>query len=137
MKLTNEALGHALLRIGLGLDFLAHGLARIGGLSAFAESMKGMFAKSGLPEPLVVITAYAIPPVELVVGVGILLGWFLRPALVIAGAEMWVLLFGTNLVQKWDIAGIQLIYLFLLALLTASLRYDALSIDGFRRRQSR
>ena len=45
MKLTNEALGHALLRIGLGLDFLAHGLARIGGLSAFAESMKGMFAK--------------------------------------------------------------------------------------------
>ena len=30
MKLTNEVLGHALLRIGLGLDFLAHWLARIG-----------------------------------------------------------------------------------------------------------
>jgi thiosulfate dehydrogenase (quinone) large subunit len=134
MKLTNEVLGHALLRIGLGLDFLAHGLARVGGLSAFAESMKAMFAKSGLPEPLVVITAYAIPPVELVVGLGILLGWFLRPALVIAGVEMWVLLFGTCLIQKFDIAGLQLIYLFLLALLTASLRYDALSIDGFRRR---
>jgi thiosulfate dehydrogenase [quinone] large subunit len=134
MKLTNEILGHALLRIGLGLDFLAHGLARIAGLSAFAESTKGMFAKSGLAEPLVVITAYAIPPVELAVGVGILLGWFLRPALVIASVEMWVLLFGTSLIQKWDIAGVQLIYLFLLALLTASLRYDALSIDGFRRR---
>jgi maltose/maltodextrin transport system substrate-binding protein len=33
MKLKNEVLGHALLRIGLGLDFLAHGLPRIGGLS--------------------------------------------------------------------------------------------------------
>ena len=96
--------------------------------------MKGMFAKSGLAEPLVVITAYAIPPVELAVGVGILLGWFLRPALVIASVEMWVLLFGTSLIQKWDIAGVHLIYLFLLALLTASLRYDALSIDGFQRR---
>jgi thiosulfate dehydrogenase (quinone) large subunit len=134
MKLTNEALGHALLRIGLGLDFLGHGLARVGGLSAFAESMKGMFAKSGLPEPLVVITAYAIPPVELVVGVGMLLGWFLRPALVIASLEMWVVVFGTCLMLSFDIAGIQLVYLFVLALLTASLRYDALSIDGFRRR---
>jgi thiosulfate dehydrogenase (quinone) large subunit len=134
MKLTNESLGHALLRIGLGLDFLAHGLARIGGLPAFAESMKGMFAKNFLPEPLVVLTAYAIPPVELIVGIGIVLGWFLRPALVIAGVEMWVLLFGTCLIQKWDIAGIELIYLFLLTLLTASLRYDGFSIDALRRR---
>lgn len=134
MKLTNEVLAHALLRVGLGLDFLAHGLARIGGLSAFAESMKGMFAQSGPPEPLAVITACAIPPVELIVGVGILLGLFLRPALVIAGIEMWVLLFGSCLIQKCDIAGIQLIYLSLLAVLTASLRYDGLSIDGFRRR---
>jgi hypothetical protein len=61
MKLTNEVLGHASLRVGLRLNFRAHGLARIGDLSAFAESMKGMFAKSGLPESLVMITAYAIP----------------------------------------------------------------------------
>jgi uncharacterized membrane protein YphA (DoxX/SURF4 family) len=41
MKLTHEVLGYALLRIGLGLAFIAHGLARIGALSAFAESMQG------------------------------------------------------------------------------------------------
>jgi thiosulfate dehydrogenase (quinone) large subunit len=131
MKLTNESLGHALLRIGLGLDFVGHGLARIGALPAFAESMKGMFAKSWLPERLVVITSYAIPPVELIAGIGIVLGLFLRPALVIAGVEMWFLLLGSTLIQKWDYAGIQLIYLLLLALLTASLRYDRLSIDAW------
>jgi thiosulfate dehydrogenase (quinone) large subunit len=136
MKLTNEVLGHALLRIGLGLAFIAHGLARIGILSAFAESMKGMFAKRMLPEVLVVITAYATPPVELIVGIALLLGLFLRPALVIAGIEMWVLMFGSILIQKFDIALIQLVYLTLLALLTATLRYDRLSIDGWRHRAS-
>jgi thiosulfate dehydrogenase [quinone] large subunit len=136
MKLTNEVLGHALLRIGLGLAFIAHGLTRIGTLSAFAESMKGMFAKSMLPEVLVVITAYATPPVELIVGIALLLGWFLRPALVIAGIEMWVLMFGSILIQKFDIALIQLVYLTVLALLTATLRYDRLSIDGWRHRAS-
>ena len=134
MKLTNESLGYVLLRIGVGLDFLAHGLARIGGLPAFAESMKEMFGKSWLPEALVVISAYAIPPVELIVGIGIGLGLFLRPALLIAGVEMWVLLFGTCLIQKWDIAGLQLIYLLLLALLTSALRYDRFSIDVSHRR---
>lgn len=134
VKLANESLGYVLLRIGVELDFLAHGLARIGGLPAFAESMKEMFAKSWLPEPLVVISAYAIPPVELIVGIGIGLGLFLRPALLIAGVEMWVLLFGTCLIQKWVIAGLQLIYLLLLALLTAARRYDRLSIDAFHRR---
>jgi|HubBroStandDraft_6_1064221.scaffolds.fasta_scaffold215445_2 thiosulfate dehydrogenase [quinone] large subunit len=136
MKLTNEVLGHALLRIGLGLAFIAHGLARIGALLAFAESMKAMFASSGLPEMLVVITAYAIPPVELIVGVPLFLGLFSRPALVVAGIEMWVLTFGSILIQKFDIALIQLVYLTLLALLTATLRYDRLSIDGWRHRAS-
>jgi hypothetical protein len=66
MKLTNEVLAHALLRMGLGLAFMAHGLSRIGILSAFAESVKGMFAKTGLPEMFVVTTAYAVPPVEFI-----------------------------------------------------------------------
>ena len=89
-----------------------------------------------LPEVLVVITAYATPPVELIVGIALLLGLFLRPALVIAGIEMWVLMFGSILIQKFDIALIQLVYLTVLALLTATLRYDWLSIDSWRHRAS-
>jgi thiosulfate dehydrogenase (quinone) large subunit len=134
-NLTNEVLGHALLRMGLGLAFMAHGLSRIWILSAFAESVTGMFAKTGLPEILVVPIAYAVPPVEFIVGVGLLLGLFLRPALVIACLDMWALMFGSILIQKFDIALIQLVYLTVLALLTATLRYDRLSIDGLRRRK--
>jgi len=135
MKISNESIAHALLRIGLGLDFVGHGLARIGQLPAFAQSMTGMFAKSFLPPPIVGASAYAIPPVELVVGIAILLGLFLRPALILAGIEMWVLLFGTCLIQQWDIAGIQLIYLLLLSLLLATLQNDGLSIDAMRARK--
>ena len=38
---------------------------------------------------MVAAAAYAIPPVELVLGVGIVLGLFLRPALIVAGIEIW------------------------------------------------
>jgi thiosulfate dehydrogenase [quinone] large subunit len=134
MKISNESIGHALLRVGLGLDFLAHGLSRIGQLPGFAETMKGMFAKSFLPEPLVVVTAYAIPPVELVVGLGIVLGLLLRPALIAGGIEMWILLFGSCLIQQWDMAAFQLIYLLLLSLLLATLQHDRLSIGAIRTR---
>jgi thiosulfate dehydrogenase (quinone) large subunit len=135
MKISNESIAHALLRIGLGLDFVGHGLARIGQLPAFAQSMTAMFAKSFLPPPIVAASAYAIPPVELIVGIGILLGLFLRPTLIVAGVEMWILLFGTCLIQQWDIAGIQLIYLLLLALLLATLKHDRLSVDAMRARE--
>jgi uncharacterized membrane protein YphA (DoxX/SURF4 family) len=50
MKISNASIAHALLRIGLGLDFVGHGLARIGQLPAFAQSMTAMFAKSFLPQ---------------------------------------------------------------------------------------
>ena len=79
MKISNESIAHAILRIGLGLDFVGHGLARIGQLPAFAQSMSSMFAKSLLPPPIVVAMAYAIPPVELIAGIGIVLGILLRP----------------------------------------------------------
>jgi thiosulfate dehydrogenase (quinone) large subunit len=134
MKISNESIGHALLRVGLGLDFLAHGLSRIGQLPGFAETMKGMFAKSFLREPLVLVTAYAIPPVELVVGLGIVLGLLLRPALIAGGIEMWILLFGSCLIQQWDMAAFQLIYLLLLSLLLATLQHDRLSIGAIRTR---
>jgi thiosulfate dehydrogenase [quinone] large subunit len=135
MKISNESIAHAILRIGLGLDFVGHGLARIGQLPAFAQSMSRMFAKSLLPPPIVVAMAYAIPPVELIAGIGIVLGILLRPALVVAGVEMWVLLLGTCLIQRWDIAGIQLIYLLILSVLLATLQHDRLSIDAMRVRR--
>jgi thiosulfate dehydrogenase [quinone] large subunit len=135
MKISNESIAHAVLRIGLGLNFVGHGLARIGQLPAFAQSMIGMFAKSFLPAPMVAATAYAIPPVELVLGVCIVLGLFLRPALIVAGIEIWVLLFGSCLIQQWDIAGLQLIYLLLLSLLIATLQHDRLSIGAMRGRK--
>ena len=50
----------------------------------------------------------------------------------VAGVEMWVLLFGTCLIQQWNAAGIQLIYLLLVSLLIATLQHDRLLIDVAR-----
>ena len=55
MKTTSQAkssdieIAHALARLALGLNILAHGLARIGNIPGFAASIEKMFAATWLP----------------------------------------------------------------------------------------
>jgi thiosulfate dehydrogenase (quinone) large subunit len=119
---------YLLLRVFTGLDFFCHGFARIftgTHLAGFAQGMAKGMATSPLPPSLTIATGYAIPPIELLIGLMLLLGLFTRFALTLAFLLMLVLVFGVGMKQDWTAASQQLIYaLVLFVLLFARQRYD-------------
>jgi thiosulfate dehydrogenase (quinone) large subunit len=129
------ALAHALARLGMGVAFLGHGLARIGDIQGFSDSLIKTFAQSPLPEPLVVGFAHIIPALELVFGIVLILGWYLRPALIAILLYMCVLELGATLIQNWTVASEQLIYIAFLATLLATANWNRFSMDGVSRRK--
>jgi thiosulfate dehydrogenase [quinone] large subunit len=111
---------YLLLRLLTGMDFFLHGFSRIftgTHLSGFAHGMVKSMAAAPLPASLTLATGYVIPCVELVIGALLLLGLFTRFALMLALLLMLVLMFGIGLKQDWAVAGQQLLYGLVLALL--------------------
>jgi thiosulfate dehydrogenase [quinone] large subunit len=127
-------IAHGLARLALGLNILGHGLSRIGNIPGFAVGLEKMFAATQLPSFAVTVTAYTIPPVELIVGALLVLGFLLRPALIVGALLLCQLTFGAALTQQWDIAGIQLIYVGIYGALLATAGFDRYSTDQLLRR---
>ncbi len=130
----DAALAHALLRVGLGVNLFTHGIVRLPALTSFAAHVQSTMTKIWLPLPLVTAAGYAIPFVEIVTGALLLLGLFLRPALVLGFLLLIVLMLGICLAQNWTVAAEQLIYMAVLAALLATARFDRYSLDGWRSR---
>jgi thiosulfate dehydrogenase [quinone] large subunit len=119
---------YVFFRLLTGLDFFGHGFARIftgSHLSGFAQGMVKSMVSTPLPSSLTLVSGYAIPCVELLIGVLLLLGLFTRYTLILAFLLMFVLMFGITLKQDWNIAMQQLMYgVVLFLLLFARERYD-------------
>jgi thiosulfate dehydrogenase (quinone) large subunit len=116
----DQKAAYLLLRLIAGMDFFGHGFARIfmgTHLAGFAHGMVGDMAKSPLPSPLVLTTGYVVPCVELIIGILLLTGLATRFALVLAMLLMLVLMFGITMKQDWNVAGQQLLYGLVLAVL--------------------
>ena len=125
---TEQRHAYLLLRLLTGLDFFGHGFARIftgSHLSGFAQGMVKSMSTSPLPPSLTLVSGYAIPCVELLVGILLLLGLFTRFALTLAFLLMFVLMFGVTMKQDWNAAGQQMLYGLILAILLFTRdRYD-------------
>ena len=116
----DQKIAYLLLRLIAGMDFFRHGFARIftgTHLGGFAHWMVGDMAKSPLPAPLVLATGYVVPCLELLIGVLLLAGLATRFALVLAMLLMLALMFGITMKQDWNVAGQQLLYGLVLAVL--------------------
>jgi thiosulfate dehydrogenase [quinone] large subunit len=116
----DQRLAYLLLRLITGLDFFGHGFARIftgTHLSGFAHWMVGDMAKSPLPPSLVLATGYIVPCIELLIGILLLLGIATRYVLILAMLLIFVLMFGITMKQDWNVAGQQLLYGLVLAVL--------------------
>jgi thiosulfate dehydrogenase [quinone] large subunit len=116
----DQRAAYLLLRVITGMDFFGHGFARIftgTHLGGFAHWMVGDMAKSPLPASLVLATGYVVPCVELVIGVLLLTGVATRHALIVAMLLVLVLMFGITMKQDWNVAGQQLLYGLVLAVL--------------------
>jgi len=119
-----------LLRFGLGIDMLLHGVVRIPNLAAFVEHGTSSFKGSFLPDALVTPFLHVLPFIEAIIGLLILVGGKAgRLGFIAGGFLMGVLLFGTASHQAWDLASQQIIYLlaFAIALMFHDKEYNRLS----------
>src|SRR4051794_431787 len=111
MRITDRSLAYALFRISLGVNFAGHGLIRIhNGAAAFAQTTAEHLAKSPIPRSLTYSVGYAIPFIEAILGLTLILGVFTRISLACGAVFMMLLTIGVSANQQWDIAGQQLLY---------------------------
>lgn len=129
------ALGHAILRFLLGVNFFSHGLVRLAGdWTGFVTGVEKAFAEVILmPGTLVTAFAWFIAPFELVIGAMLILGWFQRESLVAGGLFLGALIFGTSMRQDWATVGLQMIYALCFYVLLLRLGDDRYSLDARRR----
>jgi thiosulfate dehydrogenase (quinone) large subunit len=111
-SVTASQLAQLVMRIGLGINMLMHGLVRLPKLSAFVDKMATGFAGTVLPDILTRAFLYGLPFVELASGILILLGGSLSKwGYFLGGLTIGALLFGTTLKEDWATAGSQLVYI--------------------------
>ena len=131
----DAALAHGLARVALGLNIAIHGYSRLPNLVGFANGMVKQFAATFLPSPLVYITGLSIAICEAVIGTLLVIGLVLRPALVGGALLMLLLIFGSTLIQQWEIVSVQMITVAFYVGLLATVRHDRFSLDGLRQRK--
>jgi len=132
-----KALGYAALRLAIGMSMLIHGIARFPRISAFSSQTVKMFADSPLPAQAVNAFARVTPFVEFAIGLSVFLGLATCWGLTCGGLWMVVLIFGSALIEKYDIVGVQLIYSLIFFHLLLHLEHNALSVDALIRRRGR
>ena len=135
LKQKDIAIAYLLLRVLIGVNYLNHGLTRIGNVPGFVEETVKQLANSYFPEFLVRINSYLVPPVELSVGVLITLGLATRSALIATSVLMIILMMGVTSVQNWNAAGSMLSYGIVLFILLALSSFNIYSLDFWMRKR--
>jgi thiosulfate dehydrogenase [quinone] large subunit len=101
-----------ILRIGLGINMLMHGLVRIPNLNGFVTKASGGFANTPMPPALVSGFLHVLPFIEALIGLLILIGGKAgRIGYIAGGLLITLLIFGTDLHQDWATTSQQMIYL--------------------------
>jgi thiosulfate dehydrogenase [quinone] large subunit len=122
---TNLQIGYFFFRVLVGVNLFFHGFMRVlTGVSAWEIPQAATFTDTFLPMPLVHLSLYSIPYIEVALGALIILGLFTRWALIGGLTLMLMLLFGHLVRQNWSgahtIMHYGLYYWILLALLGQS-----------------
>lgn len=131
-----RARAYLLLRVTLGVNIAVHGIMRLRDLDAFAEGLTQRFSQSPLPDVLVYAFGTALPPIELAVGLAILLGLHSELALLVGASLMAVLTLGAGLIQDYSAMGTQLIYAVGYFVLLWAIPHNQYALDAYRRRRT-
>lgn len=134
-KFSAPVVGYTMLRLAIGMSMLIHGLGRLPKYSAFVQATVQQFAHSPLPVAAVTALARMIPPVETVIGLLVFLGFLTWLGLAAGGLWMVPLIFGSTLIENYDIVAIQLLYSLIFCYLLQHLHQNELSIDSLIRRR--
>lgn len=117
MKLDNKTLAVSLFRLSFGIIFLFHGIVRLPNLSKFVTGMQNTFQDTLLPAILVTPFAYAIPFVEVGIGVLFLLNKYTRENIIATFILLNILTIGSSILQDWQSVAVKLTYFGFLFLL--------------------
>jgi thiosulfate dehydrogenase [quinone] large subunit len=132
---TDRALAYLILRLGLGLSVMLHGMVRLSIYSQFINDTVKQFSHTFLPPASVRLLAYTLPFFESAIGFLVLLGAATRYTLFLGALFMMPLLFGMNILQQWAIVEIQLMYVLIYFLLLFFREWNDYSVDGWMRRR--
>ena len=125
---------YTLLRLSLGVNLLGHGVFRIlSGVSIFAATTAEHMSKSPLPLGFVLGFAYVIPWIELLLGLGLIVGLLTRVALILGAIFIMALTVGVTSNQQWDVAGQQLLYSLIFIVLLFGVEWNLWSLDALLR----
>lgn len=108
--MDHKKVAYFFARITLGVNFCIHGLVRLPKLKGFAEGIMKGFEGTMLPEFMVIPFAYAIPIVELILGIMFLLGFYTNKALAASAILMIVLIAGSAFKEDWGAVSTQMLY---------------------------
>ncbi|MEC7276264.1 MAG: DoxX family membrane protein [Bdellovibrionota bacterium] len=134
MEKNFKEINYLLFRLIMGLNMLIHGAVRIfGDYDAFIKKMQGLFATSPLPSFITTFAAHLISPLELFFGLLLVLGLFTRITITVLLFNMMMLISGVCLLQKWDLAGLQMSYALYLFFLGHFIDFNRFSLDNLRR----
>lgn len=136
---SDAAIAYAILRLSFGLNIMIHGVTRLlAGHAAFLAYLNHYFEKTPLiPASILPTFATVLPPVETTLGALLVLGLFTRFSLMAGSLVLAGLVFGTNLAQDWNVAGLQLIYCFIYYFLLAKRsELNVISVDGWREKSA-
>src|ERR687884_2080293 len=124
---------YALMRVTLVLVFLFYGLGKFtGGFGNYAVGLQQRFAGK-LPSALVLPFGYALPFLEVLVGVLILLGLFNSIALVLSGLLLAALTFGMVILGDTPTVAHNLQYVLINFVLLSFADYNGYSVDRLLR----
>ena len=124
-------LGYMLFRLTLGINFLLHSFVRWGNLGQFANGLVADFAHTPLPAASVRMLAYVIPFWEPIVGVLLILGLWMRAALVLGVLLLAMFTLGSALRDQTTLLHVQVLYsISCIVLFLYRESYDVFGIDG-------
>lgn len=133
-RFSPPVVGYTMLRLAIGMSMLIHGLGRLPKYSAFVDATVKQFAHSPLPAMAVTAFARITPPVETIIGLLVFFGFCTWLGLAAGGLWMVTLIFGSTLIENYDIVAIQLLYSLILCYLLQHLDQNELSIDSLIQR---
>lgn len=137
LKAKDIAIAYVLLRVLIGVNYFNHGFTRIFDVSGFVEKTVTNLANSYFPEFLVRLNAYLVPPVELIVGILITIGFATRSALIATFVLMIILMMGVTSIQNWGAAQTMLVYGLVLFILLAGSGFNIFSVDYLMQQRTR
>ena len=132
-RYSDSVIAYTLLRLSFGINIMLHGASRLlAGRAGFLAYLNHYFEHTPLmPKSALPLFGTVLPVVEAVLGLLLFLGLATRFALIAGALVMMILVFGTNLAQDWNVAGLQLIYCFLYYYLLVHRReLNAFSFDS-------